>query len=370
MKLKVSAIIICSACLLFFGAGVFAQTTQTEKPDVGADLPRFSNPFTNPNLSVSIPGFTGFRSIFCEPTNGGKGQNCYVPWLADYIKALYTYGIGSLIILAVIVMMIGGVVWLTAAGNEQRISDAKQWINGSLFGIVIAVSSYMILTIINPALTNLSPIKLATTQNEDLPTYQEYESLIEEIKSGEVKNDVIKSAPKNIIQVEVETIKGKRKIQVDETIAEASKKAFLAMKNAGYSVTDISDYRPGSKFCHGLGLALDINYLQNYCPDCYGEKKTRVGNYWHPSDNSGAGKDYTADQQSMTKKIIEIWTNAGWCWGGNWKTNKDYMHFSTTTCRNGAECGNRGTFDFGKSVKHNHQDLGITYPCESDCRAK
>lgn len=364
-KIKILSLSFCALFFLTLGAGVFAETTPTNKPDVGSDLPKFSNPFGSPKLSVSIPGFKGFREIFCETTSDGKGQNCYVPWLADYIKALYVYGIGSLMILAVIVMMIGGVVWLTAGGNEQRIADAKQWINGSLLGVLIAVSSYLILNIINPALTELSPIKLASVQKEDLPDFPDYQALIEESNNGETTAGNFKPGPKNIKLVEVETLSGPKKIQIDESIVEATQKAFREMKAIGFDVKAISDYRPTSKFCHGAGLAVDINANENYCVDCYGEKGAKVlgkNSFFRPSDGPGSGKDYTPSNLSMTKKVIEIWTNAGWCWGGNWRTIKDYMHFSAPHCTRGSECGTGGKYDFTESVKKNQQDLGITYP--------
>jgi len=138
--------------------------------DLGTSLPKFTNPIDNPKLAVNIPGFLGFRSIKCEIASSGEktGEECVVSWLADYMQAIYRYGIGAILILAVVVMMIGGVVWLTASGNDKKISDAKNWINGSLFGVLIALSSYMILNIVNPALTTLSPIKLTSIGKIDL----------------------------------------------------------------------------------------------------------------------------------------------------------------------------------------------------------
>ncbi|MCX6793187.1 MAG: NlpC/P60 family protein [Candidatus Falkowbacteria bacterium] len=143
-----------------------ASTTDS----LGSSLPKFTNPLGNPVLSVRLPGFAGFSKIECKEVDGA--QECTIPWIAEYLTALYKYGIAAIIIFAVIVMMIGGVVWLTSAGNEQRVSDAKNWISGSLFGILIALSSFMILTIINPALTKLSPIKIATTEKQDLDEYE------------------------------------------------------------------------------------------------------------------------------------------------------------------------------------------------------
>lgn len=75
--------------------------------------------------------------------------------LAGYIAAIYKYGVGVVAILAVIVIMWGGLVWLTSGGNTGQIDNAKQWISGAVLGLIIALTSFLILNTINPQLTNL-----------------------------------------------------------------------------------------------------------------------------------------------------------------------------------------------------------------------
>ncbi len=136
---------------------IIKTTTETD-----SSLPKISNPLSAPNLSVSIPGFTSFGKTTCNDSE------CLSPWLANYIDGLYRYGTGVIAILAIIVMMIAGVIWITAGGKEERVADAKKWIGGSLMGLLIALSSYMILRVINPALTTLSPIKIAYISRFDI----------------------------------------------------------------------------------------------------------------------------------------------------------------------------------------------------------
>jgi len=76
--------------------------------------------------------------------------------IALYIRAIYKYAIGVVGILATVVMMFGGIMWLTAGGNQTRIGEAKAWIGASLTGLVIALCSYLILATVNPALVNLN----------------------------------------------------------------------------------------------------------------------------------------------------------------------------------------------------------------------
>jgi D-alanyl-D-alanine dipeptidase len=87
-----------------------------------------------------------------------------LPWIAIYIKAIYNYALGIIGILAALTLMIGGVIYLTSAGNATRISEAKSWITGSLTGMLIMFTSYVLLNEINPDLIGFKPVKLSIVQ--------------------------------------------------------------------------------------------------------------------------------------------------------------------------------------------------------------
>ena len=75
--------------------------------------------------------------------------------IAEYIRVIYRYAIGIVGILAAVVLMIGGVLWIVAGGNATQIGEAKAWIGAALTGLVLALTSYLILSTVNPALVNL-----------------------------------------------------------------------------------------------------------------------------------------------------------------------------------------------------------------------
>ncbi|MDP3900006.1 MAG: pilin [bacterium] len=74
--------------------------------------------------------------------------------IAKYVRAIYQYGVGSVGIVATIVLMFGGIIWLTAGGSQERVSSAKEWIKASLTGLILVLLSYTILLTINPDLVN------------------------------------------------------------------------------------------------------------------------------------------------------------------------------------------------------------------------
>ena len=74
---------------------------------------------------------------------------------AQYISQLYQWSISVTGILAGIMIMIGGLLYLTAGGSPERVSNAKSYISNALIGLILALSSYFLLQTVNPALLNL-----------------------------------------------------------------------------------------------------------------------------------------------------------------------------------------------------------------------
>jgi len=93
-----------------------------------------------------------------EDFKKGVGKSITGTSIGEYIKAIYKYAIGIVGILAAVVLMFGGILWLTAGGNAERVGNAKSWIGASLTGLVLALASYMLLATVNPALVQFKPI--------------------------------------------------------------------------------------------------------------------------------------------------------------------------------------------------------------------
>ncbi len=113
-----------------------------------------------PKLQIDIPT-VNLTDAIC------KGDVCEIPWIGQYIAGIYKYAIGVVGILAAVVLMVGGIVWLTAGGSATRVGEAKAWIGASLTGLIIALTSYMILYQINPKLTQFEPIKVTQVEKAE-----------------------------------------------------------------------------------------------------------------------------------------------------------------------------------------------------------
>jgi hypothetical protein len=76
--------------------------------------------------------------------------------IAVYIKTIYNFAVGAVGIVAAVVLMIGGVTWITAGGNASTVGEAKSMIGAALTGMVLVLTSYLLLDQVNPSLVNLS----------------------------------------------------------------------------------------------------------------------------------------------------------------------------------------------------------------------
>lgn len=118
--------------------------------------------WTIPDLQIEFPQAVFTRSVDCSEPDSQGSQTCTVPWLSDYIVSVYKYAVGIVGIVAVVVIMYGGVIWMMSLGNSSRVTEARSWIAAALTGLVLVFGSYTILYLINPELIKLKPIEIKT----------------------------------------------------------------------------------------------------------------------------------------------------------------------------------------------------------------
>lgn len=78
--------------------------------------------------------------------------------LALYLSTLYTYGLQIVGMLAVFMIILGGIKYLTAGGDASRTKSAKDNMTNATIGLVLALATYLILNTINPDLLKFKPI--------------------------------------------------------------------------------------------------------------------------------------------------------------------------------------------------------------------
>lgn len=113
-----------------------------------------------PELNVSIPGLK-FGDISLDAS-----QKLNVPYLAQYIAAVYKYLIGASIIAAAIMVSYGGFLYITSASGA-KIADGKQYIQDALIGLVLVLSaSTIIYTVTGRGENQLQSLKVQLVRKE------------------------------------------------------------------------------------------------------------------------------------------------------------------------------------------------------------
>lgn len=93
-------------------------------------------------LNLDYPSFGGFN------LNEDQDINEVIAWGYSFIVA-----ISGLAAFARLVS--GGFKWLSSAGNQTKTAEAKETIKSALIGLVLVLSSFIIIKTINPELTTL-----------------------------------------------------------------------------------------------------------------------------------------------------------------------------------------------------------------------
>ncbi|MBI4142442.1 D-alanyl-D-alanine carboxypeptidase family protein [Candidatus Uhrbacteria bacterium] len=150
-----------------------------------------------------------------------------VPWLGEYLAAIYRWAIPVGAILAVVVIMIGGIIWLTSGGAD-RLSTAREWIGNAVIGLLLLVGSYVILEIINPDLVRFAQLQIRIARRENIVTEEE-------------PDEVSGQSAGTLVGVNGEYLSGNS--QISEDLLAPLQAAARTVGAAGFQISVTSSYR-------------------------------------------------------------------------------------------------------------------------------
>lgn len=181
--------------------------------------------------------------------------------LLDYIKEFYKFSVSAIGIIAAAMIMLNGLRWAAAAGNQEAITSAKSGIVGAVVGLVLSLTSYVILNTINPGLTTFQPLDIAEIEFSEPQTTSEAA-----LSSGDIGDDSSLRHYMDLLPPE--------SLAVLENQASApyiTEATYLALSKA---LTELAD--PASEY-HGMKLVIaganrSLSTAQRLW-DCYQKKK-------------------------------------------------------------------------------------------------
>jgi hypothetical protein len=121
----------------------------------------------------ATPGTWGGQNAHCvEARSGDATGYCYAPaipvklnvpilgrtsvlGLHEYLALAYQFLLPAMSLIAVVMIMVGGLEYVVAGGNSKRLDKAKTRITNALIGLVILMSAYSIAYLLDPRLVNL-----------------------------------------------------------------------------------------------------------------------------------------------------------------------------------------------------------------------
>lgn len=112
--------------------------------------------FTLLPLLASAAGtfeYTPLEKIPGSDTETGKAIDFY-----QYVSAVYKFGIWAVGIVALFMLVFGGYTYITSAGNNSSMETAKRIITDAIVGLIMALTAYLLLYVINPDLVKMKKL--------------------------------------------------------------------------------------------------------------------------------------------------------------------------------------------------------------------
>lgn len=148
------------ACEAYGGTGDNLSCSLDKKTTTSASA---GSTATSGGTSTGSPASSLVYTPMEEIPGQGRPTDFY-----EYVSALYKFGIGAVGIAALLMLTIGGFMYASSAGNTSSIGTAKKVITDAIVGLVLALTSYLLLYTINPDLVTLKRIAPISTMSTSL----------------------------------------------------------------------------------------------------------------------------------------------------------------------------------------------------------
>lgn len=119
-----------------------------------------------PALQISIPTIQPFTTEgIGQPDAQGIIQ---LPFIGQYFAGLYQWALLVAGLICAVFIAIGGLMYITSSGDKQKITQAKDQITHALSGLLLLLSTYTILYIINPDLVQFKSSNIKVIERIDI----------------------------------------------------------------------------------------------------------------------------------------------------------------------------------------------------------
>jgi len=167
-------------------------------------------------LKVVIPG--------TEEVGGELIKQEQIAGPAEYILAIYRFGMLAALLLAMLMIVIGALQYSTSGGDSSKISDAKDRIYKAILGVTLLFGAYILLRTINPELVllknpELTSVNITLEAERSQALYNESEARLKDFEAAKRNEEkIIQEKGVNSIEARQAII---QKIEADNAEAKA-----------------------------------------------------------------------------------------------------------------------------------------------------
>lgn len=210
-------------------------TAPTNLPAPSTTPPASSSNYANvqyakPDLEIPIPGVS-FSNVQVNDASGTRTID--VPFLAQYLAGIYAFLVGISTIIATIVFIWGGGLYLYSAGNGSQIGRAKTMMTNAVYGLILALGTYTLLRTIDPSLVTLNSLRVIVPATKQI--------FIEESESD--ASAAPQAVETNFQVVSGDNISGAGRYQIPADLASDVTTAAQTLKTNGYGMLIASSFR-------------------------------------------------------------------------------------------------------------------------------
>lgn len=88
--------------------------------------------------------FSAAQGVLADTSCGNGGILLTTLTLREILINAINYLVSIVAVVAILIIIIGGLLWMTAGGDQERLASARKWVLNAVIGLVVALGCWAI----------------------------------------------------------------------------------------------------------------------------------------------------------------------------------------------------------------------------------
>lgn len=116
--------------------------------------------------------------------------------IGDVLVAVYKFALGLIGISALVMFVLGAIIFMSAGDSKDRVGEGRKYMTNAVWGLVLALLSWVILYTINPDLVQRLDLNLVGIERAKVPELSpEAQQTLNRLGDQQVRKEVTGGAP-------------------------------------------------------------------------------------------------------------------------------------------------------------------------------